>query len=528
MIINFLEMIKKRHTITTLLAIFLFISIWTIQNNSYLISRDEMWYTDYSIHFNDHETEDVRYTTDLDLHQSAFPATFRILQRFSVGLMGKNIFGLRFLNLIFAIILLAVLSYFLQKRKLSANWIFLYILFLLFDSVVAKQSHILRPDWVFEISVVISICFLLLFLEQNRLRYLYITSIIAGFSVGIYWNGLASLAAFYFILTLFLFTRKIIFKEFLLIILLSLISLTIFFIIPTSLFFEETIALFQTDSIQANRLTSGNAFYEYFSSFTKLIAGLLKPTSYNLITGSFIAFFISAVIFSRFVKKNNKVLRDLLYIGSWGTIYILIVVLRGGDIRFVHLLLPLIYFLLIYLISSFDSGIRKHLFYKLMVMYLVIYTLMISANNILYIKNNSGQWREYQKFSKDLNELIPHASGRIFTVFDFTWALNDRPKYFMETILFNPVESEEEFMMLLETYDIDYMMVDERSRLRMFGEDEFGLGKEWYRYWDSILSNDFILVGEVVNKYYRHNKGIAPKNPNGYTTEIWKKKTSLK
>ncbi|MGL1890231.1 MAG: glycosyltransferase family 39 protein [Spirochaetaceae bacterium] len=511
--------LKKIITITCL--IIFFTTIWIIQNDSFVISRDEMWYTDYSVKFNDTETNDIRHITEYDLHQSAFPVVFRVMQRANINILGKNIFSLRFLNLVFGLLLIVCVGSFLFKRNISIFWLFIYLILILFDTVVTKQSHILRPDWIFETTIVISILLLFDYLEKHKIKYLYIISILGGFSVGIYWNGLAAVAAFYVIITLLLINKKILRIDYIKVLFISFLSVFIFFILPLLFYKDETISLFQNDGLQTSSLASGNTIKLYLASFINLLSEIFKFSKYNLMIGSvsILVFFLFLVLICK--SKKQQFISNLLYVGLWVIVYILVIIFRGGGIRFLYFLIPLLYFILLFILGELREDYNKKWYVLLPSIYVVLYCLIITANTSIYINNNKGQWVVYNQYSKDIKGYFSEKEGKVFTSFDFSWALEGNDKFYMETISFIDIKSDEEFSCLLKDNNVNYVLVGERSRLRMKGEDEFGIGKEWYRYWDIILKDEFILAGSVYNKFYRHNKGLAPKNPDGFQTEIW-------
>ena len=101
---NIKEFYNKNIIIVLLLS--LYSIIWFITNDSFLFHRDEMWYSMYSIYFDNSQTNDVRYITDHDIHQIAYLPFFRYLQGFIIEVFGQNIYSLRTINLCFAIIAL--------------------------------------------------------------------------------------------------------------------------------------------------------------------------------------------------------------------------------------------------------------------------------------------------------------------------------------------------------------------------------------------------------------------------------------
>ena len=72
---------KKYLDTNLVVSLLLFSIVWTLVNNSYDLSRDEMWYADYSIKYNDTETRDIRHLSENDIHQVAFSHVYRNIER---------------------------------------------------------------------------------------------------------------------------------------------------------------------------------------------------------------------------------------------------------------------------------------------------------------------------------------------------------------------------------------------------------------------------------------------------------------
>jgi len=363
----------------------------------------------------------------------------------------------------------------------------------------------------------------ILFHYENKSYYLYVSGILGGLATGIYWNGLAALASFFAILFLLLLKKKISIKTLVSVLSVSTLSLLLFFLIPVIYFWQETIALFGSEALQTSRLVSGNAVFEYFSSLIRLILLIIEPKRYNLLVSSILILVIFNTFYGRLVLKDKKITDFLLYGWIWISFFLLIVVFRGGGLRFFYFLLPLIYFILTFSLGYLCENYKKRKIVFLSSIFLLIFSLLIAFNTTIQLQKTSGQWKEYQKYTKDLKEYLVDKKGRVLTTFDFSWALKDYKKLFIETNSFQEPKSYSELNDNFNKYNVKYILVSERSRIRMSGVDEHGIGSNWYYFWDEILNNEYIHIGDVHNKYYRHNKGIKPTSSEGYKTEIWMK-----
>ena len=179
-----------RNKLILFIGLALFTLYWILSSESHHFSRDEGWYSNYSIYWDDTETEDVRHVIDDDIHQLAYLPIYRALLRCNLSVFGYNVFGIRVWNLIISIVMLIVLFKVLEKTGLDIR---AWIVFAILISMVhwtAESMHNARPDWTMACLGSMSIMMLMLFLHEGRRLYVFISIVLASLSLAVYWSGL--------------------------------------------------------------------------------------------------------------------------------------------------------------------------------------------------------------------------------------------------------------------------------------------------------------------------------------------------
>ena len=515
--------INLQYKVFVPILLIFFSATWFFANDSYHISRDEMWYTNYSTNWNDSETQDIRHITELDIHQAGLAPVFRLMQRLSVSGFGKNLYGLRALNLIFGIFMVISVAFFMYKYQLSIIWVGLFCVLVLFDPAISKHLHQIRPDWIMESCLVMMSASVFLYIKEEKLLFLYSGGIIGGIASGVYWNGLAAVAGFLVVLAAMVLRKDLSLISCVKVVIVCCVSLVLFWVTPLLMYLPETYALFSIDGAQTSRLASGNVLTGYLSNFIGMFKPLFVLGKYQLMLGSLTAMAILITFFHFLFSKVRKTNQIMLYGWLWIIVFLMVVALRGGGLRHIYFILPFFYLIFATAFGFLYSVYNKKWVVRLFTAYLILFCLLITIKMPLNWIARYGKWDAYIAYSEDLSSLLKdNKDGRVLTTFDASWALENYPKLFMEVASFKRPETYNQTKQLFEKYNVKYVLVDETSRLRMSRPDELRIGKDWYRYWDKLLQNDYRLIGIVYNKYYRPNKGLPPGDPKGFKTEVWK------
>ncbi len=521
-------MTKWRKVIELFIVLIIFTSVWFIINNSYLITRDEMYYTYYSLYFDASETEDIRYTTEHDLYTLSMLPVYRFIQKAVVLIVGKNIVGIRLLLLLFSLIMLTVVWWGHNKKSASFISFALFTFFIIADPKMEYYLHNGRPDWIIMCIAVMMFVFIEMYLQSKRELYLYLATFTTALSTGIYWNGLPFLGA-YVVAILILMLKKILkWKTFLFICMLAGSTFFVVFVLPLISQWQVFKALMVGEGFQTSDLTSGQAFYRYPRSLLLLIVKGLT-NGIQILHGVIAAAFLFVYIILRYKRKLSDYYRILFFmLLVVCVVYIVIVAVRGhGEGRFVNFLIPILFLYFAEMLVVLFTSIVGNLRYIRMaaIVFLLIFGVLSLGRTALYTLNNRGQWQAYNEYSKDIKATIGKAEGRVFTTFDFWLALEQFPKLFLEVTKDNILYNYDEVKDMFDRYDVKYALVDERSKMRMSGKpDDHGIGGMWYRHWKELLDAEFVMIGTVYNQYYRQNKELHPKDLRGFETEIWKRK----
>ena len=515
------------------LVLVLFIVAWFAMNNSYLVNRDEMWYTDYAIALDDTETGDVRHITEVDQGQAGSMIVFRLMQRVSIATFGQTLFGLRALNLVFGLLTLTVLTWAFHKLAVLRWYLFAFTGILLFDPFLAGYAHHIRPEWIIVCCAIMAVAFLVVFIVESQKKYLILAGMIGAFSSGIYWNGLAVVAAMEAVLVFLTIKRKINLTTFLAISLVSGLVVSIVFLLPLLYYWPEAQALFTNDASQTARLSSGSALVEYPISLLNMlaVAFVLSGKSAMMLGGMLLlglaTFFL--LLRSQAINVQQKLVAQSLLL--FFVVALLTVALRDRERAYwyVRHFTGVMYMWLLVGLSFLwraDHRVFRWPTAKVASIGVGLFIALIVTLTTKGAWSNCGQWQAYMQYKEDLTSVIPQGEGRVLTTYDFSWAMEDYPKFFLEAIAFQKPQSYVEIKEIFERYDVQYVIVDERSRLRLQGQDE---NQEryftWYFYWDRLLREEYEQIGTVYNKYYRPNKGLPPQDPRGFVTEIWRKET---
>ena len=511
-------MTTQKHTQWILLTAVLLLSavFWLISNNSVRVSRDEMWYASYALELTDAATDDIRHLTADDIHQVAFSWPYRLLQKVFISIAGLNIMGVRLINLFFLLIFLTAAFFLLRQSKTGMLRYPLFAALLMGDTIFMRYMHHGRPEWVMICLVGTSLILLMLYRRQTRLSYLVGSTVTATAALSIYWSGLAFFGAYGLLLFILLLRGKMTRRHVIVAVSVSALTGILLFVLPIVFHINEFRALMNTPVLQTSGLTSGHALLNLpraiweMADKTFLQKGVLGSLHFGL-------FLVFAMLFLLRSKKELPVLML-----SWLAAYILFSAFRGAGVRFVYFLLPLLYLLAVFAIPETKQSSRgkKYLAYGCII-FLVVYSIANGLNVLQNTYQFRGQWQAYRRFRNDLQRHIPDKAGRVMTTFDLLPAFPERPLFFHESFNFVSLKNFEHFAAIMRRYNIRYFIVDERSRIRMRGDDEYGIGGDWYIYWRRYLNQYANPHHVVYNRYYRKNKEVPPKDPRGFRNEIW-------
>ncbi len=512
---------ENKYLLIFLLSILIFIISWVLLNDTKAYSRDEMYYASYSLAWSDADTQDVRHITRYDLYKIAMLPAYRVLLYSSLSLFGKNLVGLRFINLIAGIAILFSVYWFGRKLKLPTSYYLLIYLSLLVVPKMIYYYHLARPDFILMALIIWVFILLIVYTRDKKDYFLYIAAALTGFSCGIYWNGIALVAAFGVIIFYFLLRKVISKRTFLFSVLITSVSLLLFFILPIILNWDVFIPLLTSTGFQTKDISEGTAVWNYPLSLARLVwFGFTNGVL--ILHGIFLLSTIGLAIFF-FTRKNSveakSLIKDIsIFGGIFIIIYILITAFRGdGEGRFIDHIIILV-FVQFSIVFSFTLKNIKKIPAKILALSFLILFFGSMAGKVLYdAYTHNGQAKAYTQYSDDLKNLIKRKDKRVFTSYETMWALPN-PKMYLEVFMHKKIFTYEEMSELFKKYNVGYILLDERSKDRM------KLGQPSYVNWRKVLDNEYILIGKIANKYYRANKGKNPATGNKFITEVWQRK----
>lgn len=514
------------------ISIILFIVIWFVFNNSFLISRDELWYANYSIDFNDSQTEDIRHITEIDIHQVAFLPFFRIILKFFITVFGQNIYGLRIMNLIFGIIGIFFASLSFSKLKIKPYYTILLSLILSTFLSLSKYAYHARPDWMTGMLMLIIISLINIYLSTKKDKYLITAILTASLSASIYWSGLAVVAGVGFVLCFLAYKHIISFKKLLSFSFLLLTFTFLLFFIQTFNNFDALLGTFTNPELQTSQISNGNIFLKYPKAFYTMMFDSFSRGKSNLSFGLFTL--IGVLLSFLFIKnkkesndnKNNVLIACMLFLFG----YSIFSAFRGGSEKFIFMASSVFLYFSLIAISFFQTKqLSKYtkLLFKLSFVYIIIFILFHSINIADYIIKNKNQWTTYKNYSNDIKNIIKDETPVVFTNYSNYLAFKN-PKFYIENFPFQPPASEKEFNNTMSKYNIKYIIITERDRMRIEGDDENTTKYKWYLFLGQYLKNNGKHIENVYNPYYIKNKEKKYTDPRGFKNEIWEITTNDK
>ncbi len=517
---NILNHTNKQYLVFAALLL-LFVIAWFLLNDSEAISRDEMFYASYSLAWSDADTKDIRHVTEHDYYSVSMQPVYKALMYSSISLFGKNITGLRFFNLVAAIIILISVFRFGKKFKFSPLFFIIFFLMLLLVPKIRYYYFLGRPDFILMSLIVLVLLFVTTYTREKKNYFLYFAAAITGFSCGIYWNGIALLACFGVLMLYLLVKKTISLRIFLFSALYTSLSLFLFFLLPLIFNWDNFIPMLTGTGFQTKDISEGTAIRNYPVS-------LLRLFWYGFTNGILIIhgiILISTVLISMFYflrsknTENKSFLKELSVINCIIiVVFILITAFRGdGEGRYVdNIMIPI--FIQFAVVVSFSFATFKTISVKILA--LCVLTVFFGGLTFKVISDtysNYGQTQAYEKYSENLRDIIKNTNSRVFTSYESMWALPN-PKLYLEIFINKKMNSYQEMSLLFKKYNVDYILLDERSKDRMKSNEPS------YVYWRQVLENEFKLIGSIRNKYYRSNKEKKPANGKEYVNEIWQRK----
>jgi 4-amino-4-deoxy-L-arabinose transferase-like glycosyltransferase len=514
----------KKYLDTNLaVSLLLFSIVWILVNNSYDLSRDEMWYADYSVKYNDSETTDIRHLSEIDVHQIAFSHVYRNIERGMLNIFGENIFGLRVLNLLLSLLLIYTVHLWQSKSiEKHKNKLIVFTSLLLFLPILSIYSHHARPDWAMMMITATSLILLVIGIERERDKYLYVASFLFGLAAVIYWSGIAALAGA-LVIFLFMYITEESNKSKYIYIVISLFALPIvYFLYIATYEFNELISLFTEKKLQTGRLLSEPFISKYMSSLNIFLDNLIKSRTQSfmslcLIFGPLILLYLDGVALVD--SKKRKIIK-LLYLFIFT--YLAVSLVRGGGVRYLNFIIPVFLFLNIYVLTILNQK-REGLISRGYFIGIIMLVILSIFKTTIYAYDNKGQWSQYKKYESDLQYILKDSDGRALTSFEFAWILKDIDKLYIESFIFFIPDTYHEFREIMLKSDVNILIIDEATRSRMFNTKNDNGNGVWYQYLHRYMSENFIKKEEVFNIYYRKNKKMSPSDNRGYKTEIWQK-----
>lgn len=528
---NRLQFLSKNTHI--FLPVLLFIILWVLMNNSYFITRDEMWYNYYSELTIKSNNQDIWFLGEYDAGQVGFLVPFRYLQGISVTIFGENILGLRILNLFFGTLMIGTVGWVFQQASFPTLWPYIFTALITFDRELGNVSHAIRPDWLVLCLATVTVALLFAFLEHRNYKVLLMTAVVAGFSTGIHWNGFAVVGSLVIVMIYFLIKKVVPLKVFfgsLTLLLASVLTL----LIPLLINLRETAYLFQLEGTDTNRLTSGAALTGYINNLLWLLINGFSSGRYNLLLGMLL---ISAIVFTiillfeKRVKTMNKLTLTTMF--AFYIVAVMILSLRGVNAKFTLVVFNGILIFWMLLVAAYlknnTIGMIKH--FRILVMVIIFLFLTANAHRTIdYALSHQGQWQAYQKYGSDLSKIISNDKGRVVTTFDHAWALKEHNKLFIEALFLNSPESSDQLNQLFEKHNVSYVLVNSRQ-ISCFADRN--KCEDWYGYLKDLLKENYKLIERVYNSYYPDyywylnkeylNEGnSSTKEHQKPLTEIWK------
>lgn len=511
-------------------TILVFVTTFILLNDSFMIGRDELWYTDYSLRFDDTAIEDdIRHIIDEDIHQIAFLPAYRLVQGTSVSIFGKTLFGLRALQLMGGILLILFVAWLFRLHKRRDYNLLFFVILLVTNYWAAGYLYDARPDWWVGILAVISTGFIIEFIKTKKKWCLHLAVFIASLTTAVYWNGLAVVGGIASVIFYLKMTKFIRWKDLLLSYLIQIFTVLLFLGIQIFIFIQEFIVLIQNNAVDTVRLANGSAFTGFLSSLIHFLHNsfFAEPSRWLF------TFFVGTILYLSYIllKKGNldTLHKHVLYIFIYFQIgYIILVALRGHNVRSEFMILPWWFlWMTIALNYGYEYLLKsgKKRLYQIYYCSLVSVVVFVGVQGIVLLYNghiNSGQWAAYQQYGKNISSVLSDQDGRVLARYDLAWLLPNQSKLFFDSINFQKPTSTQKTSELFKKYQVESILVGERSRLRLDAPYEHN--KEWHKYWNEVLNNEFELVDIVYNEYYEHNKGNPPVDSMGFKTEVWVRK----
>lgn len=503
----------------------LFVVYWFYANDSFSISRDGSVYVSYAMEWDESETEDIRYLTKSNIYQAAQLPVYRILQRKLISFFGENIYGIRIINLFITLLVLGVFWLMCVKLELSP-WIFILgVPFCFFFSYTRQYMFIARPDWLIMCLSLIVAMSIIIGIHTKRNSYLTLAAIAAGLAPTIYHNGIPLFFAFLSILFWLLVRKEITPTRLAYLIFLPLVFIsTVFIFFYFMPYFVEFKDLFANSTSNANRMVSGLWIKEYLIAFGSVIwhgyfEGKRIFIGMIMLIGSFLC------IYTYKQKKINK--EQKISIEALVVFYIFSIIgilFRSANPRHSYFFIHIAFLLFGIVLAWLCKEHKRSLIVKASILFFILLIASFSFKAFQHIYKNGGQSAYYAKLSRDLTNIILKDKGRVMTYYDFRLAMPKHKKFFYMPLLTNRPSSQKEFSRLLKQYDVNYVTVCERTRMRMEGQIDAGSGPNHYKFLKGILNDEFNKVSVIYNKHYRRNGDSPPLDGVEFSTEIWKRR----
>jgi len=514
---------KKYLDTNLVVSLLLFSIVWTLVNNSYDLSRDEMWYADYSIKYNDTETRDIRHLSENDIHQVAFSHVYRNIERGMLKIFGENIFGLRVLNLLLSLLLIYTVHLWQSKSiEKHKNKLIVFTSLLLFLPILSIYSHHARPDWAMMMITATSLILLVIGIERERDKYLYAASFLFGLTAVIYWSGIAVLAGALAIFLCMYITEENNKSKYIYIVI-SLFALPVLYFSYIATYeFNELTSLFTEKNLQTGSLLAEPFISKYMSSLHIFLENILKSKIqsfmlFGLIFGPLILLYLNGAALVD--SKKRKIIKFIyLFIFT----YVTTSLVRGGGVRYLYFILPVFLFLNMYILTILNQK-RESLISRGYFIGILALVFLSIFKTTMYVYDNKGQWSQYKKYESDLQYILKDADGRALTSFEFAWILKDIDKLYIENFLFFIPDTYYKFKEVMIKSNVSTILIDETTRSRMINIKDDNINQVWYQYLHRYIGENFIKKEEIFNIYYRKNKKMSPSDNRGYKTEVWQK-----
>lgn len=508
-------------------SIILFVGTWFAINNSFVISRDEMYYSYYAINETQAETDDIRYTTQEDLYTLTMLPPYRALQRSVIRLFGANIVGIRFLLIASGVGLLLSVWFSERRQPGSGAIVAIFTALLILDPKTQYYLHNGRPDWVVMAMAAAGFVLLYQFLRSGEKAPLLGASILVGLTPGLYWNGLAYCLGFAGVLAYLAGARRITTKQALGYVGVLSATAALVFALPVVLNWPVFLEVMQGDGLQTSDLSSGAAFLAWPRS---LLLSLFYGTTLGIQVlhgGLFFVGVVLTIVLERRSALDEPISRLLVSFAIFASLFVASTALRGDTQgRSVNFVVPVLMYIVAHLLAIAWRERRNlnGLVKSAAIVVLLGWTAVAGGRTGLSALSNRGQQQAYARYARDVSELVGSAQGRMFTTMDFWLAFESYPKLFLEVTKDNTPALLEEVSDLFRQHDVQYAIVDERSRDRIRQQQTGLVPSDWYSHWYELMQTDYDLVGIVFNEYYRENKGEPPVDSRGFASEIWRRR----